>query len=81
MGTPLQPELQPWDQRLCAVPDADLFKVIGKGRASVVTDKIVRFTKTGIELESGRELSRHHRHRHRPEVAAVRRDGPGVGRR
>ncbi len=50
------PSYDPWDQRLCAVPDADLFRVIGKGKASVVTDKIVRFTKTGILLESGREL-------------------------
>ncbi|MFN8070450.1 MAG: NAD(P)/FAD-dependent oxidoreductase [Mycobacterium sp.] len=56
VGTHFNPSYNPWDQRLCAVPDADLFKVIGKGRASVVTDKIVRFTKTGIELESGREL-------------------------
>lgn len=50
------PTYNPWDQRLCAVPDADLFRTIGKGKASVVTDKIVRFTKTGILLESGREL-------------------------
>jgi cation diffusion facilitator CzcD-associated flavoprotein CzcO len=41
---------------MCAVPDADLFRAISKGKASVVTDKIVRFTKTGILLESGREL-------------------------
>ncbi|MCB0932218.1 MAG: NAD(P)/FAD-dependent oxidoreductase [Mycobacterium sp.] len=51
-----KPEYNPWDQRLCAVPDADLFRAIGKGKASVVTDKIVRFTKNGILLESGREL-------------------------
>lgn len=51
-----KPTYNPWDQRLCAVPDADLFRAIGKGKASVVTDKIARFTKTGILLESGREL-------------------------
>lgn len=51
-----KPNYNPWDQRLCAVPDADLFRAIGKGTASVVTDKIVRFTKDGILLASGREL-------------------------
>ena len=50
------PKYNPWDQRLCAVPDADLFRAISKGKASVVTDTIVRFTRTGILLESGREL-------------------------
>lgn len=56
VSTHFNPSYNPWDQRLCAVPDADLFKVIREGKASVVTDKIVRFTKTGILLESGREL-------------------------
>ncbi|MBU3750702.1 MAG: NAD(P)/FAD-dependent oxidoreductase [Mycobacterium sp.] len=56
IDTHFNPTYNPWDQRLCAVPDADLFRVISKGKASVVTDKIVRFTKTGILLESGREL-------------------------
>ena len=56
VATHFNPVYNPWDQRLCAVPDADLFKVIGKGKASVVTDKIARFTKTGILLQSGREL-------------------------
>jgi len=56
VDTHFNPKYNPWDQRLCAVPDADLFRTIGKGKASVVTDKIVRFTKTGILLESGREL-------------------------
>ena len=46
----------PWDQRLCAVPDGDLFKAISEGKASVVTDHIKTFTETGIELESGRTL-------------------------
>jgi monooxygenase len=56
VATHFNPSYNPWDQRLCAVPDADLFRVIGQGKASVVTDKIVRFTPTGILLESGREL-------------------------
>ena len=56
VATHFNPTYNPWDQRLCAVPDADLFRTIGKGKASVVTDKIVRFTKTGILLASGREL-------------------------
>lgn len=57
VDTHFNPTYNPWDQRLCAVPDADLFRVISKGKASVVTDKIARFTKTGILLESGRELN------------------------
>lgn len=57
VATHFNPTYDPWDQRLCAVPDGDLFRTIGKGRADVVTDKIVRFTKTGILLESGRELA------------------------
>ena len=56
VATHFNPTYNPWDQRLCAVPNGDLFRTIGEGRASVVTDKIVRFTKTGILLESGREL-------------------------
>ena len=50
------PVYNPWDQRLCAVPDADMFKAIRDGRASVVTDRIVTFTELGILLESGTEL-------------------------
>jgi len=50
------PSYNPWDQRLCAVPNADLFKAIKNGKASVVTDRIARFTERGIKLESGREL-------------------------
>ena len=46
----------PWDQRLCAVPDGDMFAAIGDGTASVVTDRIATFTEPGIELESGRHL-------------------------
>lgn len=51
-----KPAYNPWDQRLCAVPDADMFRVIREGRASVVTDRIDTFTETGIRLQSGREL-------------------------
>jgi cation diffusion facilitator CzcD-associated flavoprotein CzcO len=50
------PPYAPWDQRLCAVPDGDLFQVISEGRASVVTDAIETFTPTGIRLVSGEEL-------------------------
>jgi cation diffusion facilitator CzcD-associated flavoprotein CzcO len=51
------PEYDPWDQRLCVVPDGDLFKVIRAGKADIVTDRIKRFTASGIELESGAELA------------------------
>jgi monooxygenase len=50
------PRYDPWDQRLCVVPDGDLFKAIKKGKASVVTDHIKTFTETGLLLESGAEL-------------------------
>jgi monooxygenase len=50
------PRYFPWDQRLCLVPDNDLFEAINSGKASVVTDQIARFTPSGISLASGREL-------------------------
>lgn len=50
------PRYKPWDQRLCLVPDGDLFRVLNDGRASVVTDEIETFTETGIRLKSGEEL-------------------------
>lgn len=50
------PAYNPWDERLCAVPDGDLFKAIRQGRAAVVTDHIDRFTATGIQLKSGAHL-------------------------
>ena len=50
------PPYDPWTQRLCAVPDGDLFRSIRRGEASVVTDRIATFTEDGILLESGREL-------------------------
>ncbi|MFI6676438.1 flavin-containing monooxygenase [Kribbella sp. NPDC050470] len=51
------PRYKPWDQRLCLVPDADLFKVLRKGSATVVTDEIETFTPTGLRLRSGQELA------------------------
>ncbi|MGO9382562.1 MAG: flavin-containing monooxygenase [Mycobacterium sp.] len=51
-----RPAYNPWDQRLCAVPDSDMFKAIRDGRASVVTDRIETFTERGIRLRSGRDL-------------------------
>ena len=50
------PTYNPWDQRICLVPDDDLFKAINDGKASVVTDQIETFTPTGIRLKSGQEL-------------------------
>jgi len=50
------PRYRPWDQRLCLVPDSDLFKAISAGRASVVTDEIETFTERGVRLKSGDEL-------------------------
>jgi monooxygenase len=51
-----KPAYNPWDQRLCVVPDGDLFKAISAGHASVVTDRIDTFTERGIKLASGAEL-------------------------
>ena len=56
VDTHFNPRYNPWEERLCAVPNGDLFKAISAGRASVVTDRIVRFTERGIVLQSGREL-------------------------
>jgi monooxygenase len=56
VDTHFKPRYNPWDQRLCVVPDGDLFKAIARSKASVVTDRIVRFTERGILLESGQEL-------------------------
>lgn len=50
------PRYNPWDQRLCLVPNADFFHAVRDGKAEVVTDKIDRFTESGIRLASGREL-------------------------
>jgi monooxygenase len=50
------PRYNPWDQRLCLVPDADLFKAISAGKVSVVTDTIDAFTETGLRVSSGEQL-------------------------
>lgn len=56
VGTHFTPSYDPWDQRLCLVPDADLFEAIKSGRASVETDTIDTFTEEGIRLSSGTTL-------------------------
>lgn len=50
------PSYNPWDERLCVVPDGDLFQSLRKGKASVVTDHIETFIETGIQLKSGERL-------------------------
>ncbi|WP_370329079.1 flavin-containing monooxygenase [Mycolicibacterium hippocampi] len=50
------PTYMPWDERLCAVPNGDLFKALKSGAASVVTDQIDTFTENGVLLKSGRQL-------------------------
>jgi monooxygenase len=50
------PSYNPWDQRLCLVPDGDFFKEIRNGKTSVVTEHIDQFTEKGILLKSGEEL-------------------------
>jgi cation diffusion facilitator CzcD-associated flavoprotein CzcO len=54
--THFRPSYNPWEQRLCLVPDADLFRALGDGSASIVTDRIETFTERGIKLGSGDEL-------------------------
>ena len=56
VDTHFAPDYNPWDQRLCAVPDGDLFTAIREGRAEVVTDHIGHFNEEGIELKSGQQL-------------------------
>ncbi len=56
VDTHFTPKYDPWDQRLCVVPNGDLFKAIKAGSASVVTDRIDTFTGKGLLLESGAEL-------------------------
>ncbi|MCW3012197.1 MAG: NAD(P)/FAD-dependent oxidoreductase [Solirubrobacterales bacterium] len=56
VDTHFNPSYDPWDQRLCAVPDGDLFRAFRKGQADVVTDKIDTFTPGGVRLASGKEL-------------------------
>jgi monooxygenase len=56
VGKHFTPRYKPWDQRVCLVPDGDLFKTLRDGKASVVTDEIDTFTERGIRLKSGSEL-------------------------
>jgi len=56
IDTHFTPRYDPWDQRLCVVPNGDLFAAIRAGTASVVTDHVETFTETGIRLQSGQEL-------------------------
>ena len=56
VDTHFNPRYNPWKQRMCMVPDGDMFKAISSGAASVVTDRIERFTERGILLTSGSEL-------------------------
>lgn len=60
-GFPLDPHFapsyQPWDQRLCLVPNGDLFRALRKGSASIVTDRIEGFSEHGVRLASGQELA------------------------
>jgi monooxygenase len=56
VGRHFTPRYNPWEQRMCLVPDADLFEAIKSGRASIVTDQIETFTERGILLKSGKEL-------------------------
>ncbi|MFC0542523.1 flavin-containing monooxygenase [Kutzneria chonburiensis] len=56
VDTHFKPRYDPWDQRLCLVPDGDLFRAIRHGKASVVTDEVAGFTSSGIRLKSGQDL-------------------------
>ncbi len=56
VGTHFTPRYNPWEQRLCLVPDSDMFKALKNGSARVVTDHIDRFFEKGIRLKSGAEL-------------------------
>lgn len=55
-GVSFTPSYEPWDQRMCFVPDGDLFRAVGSGRADIVTDHIDRFVPDGIRLRSGTVL-------------------------
>jgi cation diffusion facilitator CzcD-associated flavoprotein CzcO len=57
VDTHFTPRYNPWDQRLCLVPDADLFRAIRAGRVSVLTDRIETFTEQGLRMASGAEIA------------------------
>jgi monooxygenase len=56
VDTHFKPKYNPWDQRLCLVPDGDLFRAIREGQASMVTDEVAEVTETGITLRSGKNI-------------------------
>src|SRR5262249_1436368 len=56
VATHFTPRYNPWEQRMCLVPDGDMFAAIKSGGASVVTDQIETFTEKGVLLKSGKEL-------------------------
>jgi monooxygenase len=56
VDTHFRPKYNPWDQRVCLVPDGDLFEAISNGSASIATDEIETLTETGLKLKSGAEL-------------------------
>jgi monooxygenase len=56
IDTHFKPSYNPWDQRMCLVPNGDLFESIRSGEAEIVTDRIEAFTEKGLKLESGVEL-------------------------
>ena len=56
VDTHFNPPYDPWDQRLCLVPDGDLFRTLRRGQASIVTGRIATFTEKGVQLESGEHL-------------------------
>jgi monooxygenase len=56
VDTHFNPRYDPWDQRLCLVPDGNLFRALQQGTAEIVTDTVDTFTETGLRLASGREL-------------------------
>jgi cation diffusion facilitator CzcD-associated flavoprotein CzcO len=67
LATHFTPSYEPWDQRMCLVPDGDFFAAISSGQADVVTGHIEAFTRTGIRLRSGE-----HRDAAEPAAAAGR---------
>jgi monooxygenase len=56
VDTHFNPRYKPWDQRLCLVPNGDLFEAVSEGNAEIVTAEIERFTPTGVRLTGGEEL-------------------------
>jgi cation diffusion facilitator CzcD-associated flavoprotein CzcO len=57
VGTHFTPRYNPWDQRLCLVPDADMFEAVSKGSAEIVTGEIESFAEDGVRLKDGRALA------------------------